>query len=332
MRKALIPKETLEDLYVKQGLTTYEIAKKLVFCQGTIWNWLVRHKIKRRLSYTPVSFTRTQLKKWYLEQKLSTRKIESITGHSRGVIHVKLREWGIGTRNIAVSHIKHLRHDFTGDIYEEAYLIGFRIGDLNVTKRTNGETIAIKCASTKAGQITLFKNLFSKYGHILEGKPTKEGKVNIQANLNLSFSFLLSKKPENYNWVFKDKNIFFAFLSGFSDAEGSFFISQGKGFFSIGNYDKHLLVKLRKHLIKFGIEVPNISTYKKELRKFYNGYKSKGNYYILSCSRKIFLLKLIDNMKPFIRHPDKIASSLKIEDNIKQRNNRYGNLRMVDRL
>jgi len=27
--------------------------------------------------------------------------------------------------------------------------------------------------------------------------------------LEISFSFLLSKKPENYNWVFKDKNIRF---------------------------------------------------------------------------------------------------------------------------
>ena len=329
MRRVHVRENLLRNLYINQHLTTYQIAEKLGFCQGTIWKRLKEYQIKTRLSYIPASLTREQLSKWYLDRKLSTWEIEKKFGYPRSTVHRKLKEFGLNTRNIATSHIVFSRKDFSGDIFEKAYLIGFRIGDLNITKRgTQSETIVVKCASTKQGQLELFRNLFSKYGHILEGKLTKEGKINIQANLNLSFSFLLDKSPDSYKWAFDNKKIFFAFLAGFTDAEGSFFISQGRGVFAIGNYDKPLLLKIKQSLNEFGIGTPQLSVYYREQRKTYNGYRSKSDYHTLTCSKKVSLIKLLSLLGPHIKHPDKINKTRLIKNNMIERNFKFGNINM----
>lgn len=326
MRKVLISQDLLQDLYVNQGLTTYQVAEKFGFCQGTIWKRLGEYGIKPRLSYVPVKFSKKQLKSWYIGQKLSTWEIEKRFGYPRGTIHRKLKEYGLETRNIAISHIRFPRKDFSGDILEETYLIGFRIGDLNVTKRgLRSETVIVKCATTKQGQLELFKSLFVKYGHIIQGKPTKEDKINIQANLNQSFSFLLDKSPDSYKWVFKNKKTFFAFLAGFSDAEGSFFFTRGMGVFSIGNYDKLLLTKIREFLKRFGIEIPQLAVYYQKNRKSYGSYVSKSDYYILRCSRKKYLLKLIGLLWPYIKHSDKLRKARLVKENVIRRNVKFAN-------
>ncbi len=327
MRRVLVSQDLLQNLYVDQGLTTYQIAEKLGFCQGTIWKRLCEYGIKSRLPYVPVNFSKKQLKSWYIDQKLSTWEIEKRFGYSRGTLYRKLKEFGFQTRNIATSHIRFSREDFSGDILEKAYLVGFRIGDLNVTKcGPKSETIAIKCASTKQGQLELFKNLFSHYGHIIEGKPTKEGKINIQANLNPSFSFLLDKRPNSYEWVFKNKKTFFAFLAGFSDAEGSFFISDNQGRFALGNYNKNLLLNIKNNLFKFGIPTLLYTHYRKG--RMFNGYVSRNHYHILCCGRKVYVLKLLDELFPYLKHPDKLQDAQKVRENILKRNEIFGNLKM----
>jgi len=245
-------------------------------------------------------------------------------------VHRKLKELGLGTRNIAKSHIRFPRKDFNGDITEKAYLIGFRLGDLNVTKRgIKSETIVVKCASTKSAQLELIKNLFSKYGHILEGKPTREAKINIQANLNDSFSFLLNKNPRAYEWVFKNRDTFFAFLGGFSDAEGSFFVGKNnQACFALGNYDFKLLLKLKKFLQIFGIDTPTLGVHLRKGKMSKDGYVSKGDYFTLHCSRKKYLLKLLDSLRPFLKHSDKKASLIRLENNISSRNRKFGFINM----
>ncbi len=330
MKKFLIAQDLLKDLYVNQQLTTYQIAEKLGFCQGTIWKRLREYKIKTRNPWNAVNFDKEMLEDWYLNQKLSTWEIEKRYGYIRGTVYRKLKEFKIPVRNIAISHIINERRDFNGDKIEQAYLIGFRIGDLNVTKRgPKSETIVVKCASTQKEQINLFKNLFSRYGHILEGKPTKLKKINIQISLNLSFSFLLSKNPKSYQWVFEKQNTFFAFLAGFSDAEGSFMVtSKGLAVFALGNYDIGLLLKIKKFLQKYGIEIPKITVDYRKGTFAKNGYISNGDYHILHCSRKKYLLKLLSCLKPYLKHLDKVKKVTLLEQNILDRNIKYNNLKM----
>lgn len=331
MRKVLISKDLLQDLYTNQGLTTYQIVEKLGFCQGTIWKRLCEYGIKTRLSYVPINFSKKQLKNWYIDQKLSTWEIEKRFGYGRGTLYRKLKEFNLPIRNIAISHMRFPRKDFSGDILERAYLIGFRIGDLNVTKcGPQSETVVVKCASTKQGQLKLFKNLFGQYGHIIQGKPTKEDKINIQANLNLSFSFLLDKSPNSYKWAFENKNTFFAFLAGFSDAEGSFFINKhGQAGFSIGNYDFELLKIIQLTLRRYEIPTPNLSvSYRRGLLGS-NGYISNGDYHTIHCSRKKFLLQILNLLKPYLKHSDKVRKVKLLRLNIAKRNHLYGNLKMT---
>lgn len=330
MNRVDISKDRLKNLYINQKLTTYQIASIFNCCQATIWKRLVNYRIPRRLSYIPVDLTREQLKRWYLGKKLSTWKIEKLFGYPRGTVYRKLREFEITTRNIAASHIFSMRKNFSKDRLEKAYLIGFRIGDLNVSKRgPQSETIIVKCGTTQKSQLVLFRNLFQKYGPILEGKPTKQGKINIQANLDLSFLFLLENNWHSHNLVFNKRNTFFSFLAGFSDAEGSFMITKdGQANFALGNYNRSLLDKIKFSLATFGVEVPKITTFFGKGLPTYDIYKRNNNYHTLHCSRKKYLLKLVSYLKPYLRHPDKIKKVKILEKNIEMRNIKYGYLKM----
>lgn len=326
MNKLLISKELIENLYINQGLTTYQIAGELNCCQATIWKRLHEFDIKPRYHWNKTDLEREDLKKWYIDQKLSTWKIEKMFDYPRSTIYKKLKEFKIPIRNISSSHIIFRRKDFKGDKLEKAYLIGFRLGDLYVIKRgVKSETISVKCASTHKSQIKLFKKLFSKYGHIIEGKSTKEGKINIEGSLNLSFSFLIDKDPGSYRWVF-DEKYFFAFLAGFSDAEGSFFLSRNQAIFSLGNYDNLLLRKIKNGLLNFGVEISGPTTHFRKDRMWSNGYRSNSDYHILSCARKKYLVKLLNSLAPFIQHSDKIRAMQKLRLNIQKRNQKFGNL------
>lgn len=329
MRKLTIPKLELKELYLNQGLTTYQIADKFDCCQATIWKRIHEYGIKTRFPWNAVDISKQELQHFYLQRKLSTWEIEKRYGYCRGTIHRKLGEFGIPTRNIANSHFLFPRRNFSGDLSEKAYLIGFSMGDLNVTKRgPQSETTVLKCGTTQKAQISLFKKLFSHYGKVWEGKITKTGRINIQANLNLTFSFLLKKRRLADKWIIRNKKHFFAFLAGFSDAEGSFFITKGMGNFAIGNYNLRLLQQIKATLIRFGIEIPKISVHRSKGVMNINGYIWNSDYYTLHCSKKKFLLKLISSLKPFIKHSKKIDDMKKVNNNIKDRNKLYGNINM----
>ena len=136
------------------------------------------------------------------------------------------------------------KNDFSGNLREKAYLIGFRLGDLRVRKIwENSETIHVDCGSTIKEQIELIKNLFKDYGQVWISKPNKKGKVQMECYLNRTFEFLLSKKiPED---LLKDKENFFAFLAGFTDAEGTIGISKGMAYYSVVNQNKKYLNYIR---------------------------------------------------------------------------------------
>src|SRR3989344_8895912 len=111
------------------------------------------------------------LEKWYVDEKLSTWKIEKKYGYCRGTLHRYLKKYGLN-RNLSVSHIVYPRKPFSGNLVEKAYLIGFRLGDLRVRKgghTERSETIKVDCSSTKIEQINMIKKLFSKYGRVWIG-------------------------------------------------------------------------------------------------------------------------------------------------------------------
>jgi len=327
--KVEISKKRLEYLYKNKKLSTYHIAEMYNCCQCTIWKRLRKFNIKARNTHSLYSKipTKKELIDLYVKKGMSTWGIEKKYGYARSTVHRHLREHGL-IKSRAKSHIKYARRDFDGDDATKAYLIGFRLGDLRVRKIwKNSETIHIDCGSTKIEQINLIRNLFQKYGNVWTSKPNKRGKIQIEAFMNLSFSFLLEKKVPD--WVLENEKYFFAFLAGFTDAEGCISISRNQAYYSLGNYDSKLLFLIKKKLNKFGIECPKI--FECDTSKYFtkDGYGHNQNYWSLRISKKFFLLKFLDSIESYIKHEKKIKDLKRAKKNIIERNKKFelGDLR-----
>jgi len=324
-----ISERQLEYLYKKKKLTTYDIAELYGCCQATIWKRLRQFKIKARTRHElyPNVPSKRKLIELYKRKKLSTWEIERRYGYSRTTVHRKLREYGIKIRNIAESHIRYARKDFSGNLIEKAYLIGFRIGDLRVRKIwENGETVCVDCGSTRKEQIELIERLFGKYGRIWISKPKSRGRVQIQANLNLSFLFLLDTNVPN--WVLENRKHFFSFLAGFTDAEGNIGIYGGQARYGLVNYDDHILFLIKQKLNEFGIECTR--PYESDTSKYItpDGYGHNQNLWSLYVHRKYHLLKLFDKIQNHLKHEKRLNDLSKAKRNIIERNKKFGNLMM----
>lgn len=274
-----------------------------------------------------VEISKEELEELYVKRGLSTWEIEKQFGVPRGTVYRRLKKAGIILRNIAVSHIIYKRKDFSGDLAEKAYLIGFRLGDLRVRKASKtGETISIECGTTKEEQLDLVKELFQDYGPVWISKKNRKGARNIGANLSMSFSFLLSKFAES--WLFDKEEQFFPFLAGFTDAEGHIGCSKGLARYSLGNYDIKLLKRIREALFKFGVECRKISISKRKGRPTTEGYTYNADYAILEIGKKFYLSMLLNALKPYIKHKAKIRALDEALENIETRNKRFGNINM----
>ena len=58
------------------------------------------------------------------------------------------------------------------------------------------------------------------------------------------------------------------------------------------------------------------------------GYRRRGDYWILATSKKSSLIKLLNFMNPYIKHAKRKNDLMKALTNIKERNEKFGNLRM----
>lgn len=323
MKKILIYREQLFDLYTNKKLTTFQIADKLGCCQATVWKRLRQFGIRSRLPGTArVNITKNQLEQLYLKQKLSTWRIEKKLNIPRSTIHRKLKEFSVPTRDISDSHIIYQKKNFSGNLLEKAYLIGFRIGDLGVRKQgPNSKTIVVATGSTIKEQIALVNRLFESYGHIWI-KEAKYHKINIYVILNQSFDFLLSK--EFPAWVETDKSLFFAFLAGFSDAEGTISIFDKRAYYSLGNYDGNLLKLIYCNLNRFGINCKKPTRDNRKGKLNSQGYPYRSNYWSLHVHKKQDLLRLLQELKHYIKHKNKLQSLNSAIVNIQNRNKIFG--------
>lgn len=321
-----ISKENLKNLYIRKKMTTYQIAEYYKCSQSTIWKSLHRYNILLRKRGNYLTIPKKALKELYVEKKLSSRKIAKVYDCAYSTIDTKIKKCGFKLRNLAQAHIIYLRRNFNGNLCEKAYLIGFAIGDLRVRKiYKNSETIVVDCASTKLEQIKLIKDLFKTYGRVWIGRKNKRDKRQIQAQLNLSFDFLLNLNGTIDPWILNNKDYFSHFLAGFTDAEGSFYISYGKAFYSLGNYKKRILDQVHKKLIELGIYCSKPRSDNRKGYKDKQGYIRRQNYWTLRISRKQDLMRLSQLFGRYLRHA-KRRKDLEKAKNIIERNRKFNNL------
>lgn len=322
MKKLEIPEDELRDLYIEKEMSSNDIADEYGCSKRTILKRLREYNIPRRSSGPERrdDITKEKLEKLYLVEELSTRDIAEKLDTGRSTIYSRLKKFDIPTRDISESHIKYDRKAFSGDSEEKNYLLGFRIGDLRARKvGEKSKTIKVDCGSTKEAQIQLFKDLFGGYGRVWEGGPYEDGSKHVEAFLNDSFSFLLNAREEME--IPENRKDFLAFLTGFIDAEGSFFVTNEKAKFALGNYDEEILRKLKSRLEKLGIQSTQIYT-NGEKYEVEGKYEQNDSYKLFQINGKESLLKITDLISDYIKHSDKKKDIKKIRENISKRNNR----------
>lgn len=298
-------KEELESLYNKNGLSVAEIAKHFNCGKTTIVNKMHAFGITSRKKI--ILLSRDALEELYHNQKLEQKQIAGLLGCAQATISNKMKKAKIKARDKSEISTKYPKHDFSNDLLEKAYLIGFRLGDLHARKHRN--LISIECTTTRPEQVELIKGLFEKYTHI-SAKTNKQGIIKISFRLNNSFYFLLEKQDNIPNWILDNNNFFLAFLAGYTDAEGCVGIYKDRKnrvsvMFILRTYDKNILQQIQGKLIELGIICPN--TYLCTPKGTQN---NKKDFWKLGVYRKPSLIKLFNLMGPYCKHP-RIISGIK---------------------
>ena len=326
----------LRELYWQRKMSSPEIAKIYNSTPEHVRLLLRKYKIRIRTKsevmkiFEGVEISKKELKKLYLNKKVSIYKIAKKFNCCPGTVWNRLVEYSIPirTREEAWASVRFLsfRKNFSGDLKEKAYLMGFRAGDLKAKARSKtSPTIFIQTNSTKPNLIQLVERLFSPYGHIWKGGPYENGAVCIEYLLNRSFEFLLSKKDLIEPWVLEKTNLFAAYLAGYVDAEGCFYLSDNIGGFQINSEDKNILWQIYSKILTLAIPCspPRISH--KAGEKSRGKFKFRKDVWTFGMRRKNSLLKLIDLVNPYSKHADKRKSMEIVKNNVLERNKKYNN-------
>lgn len=322
----LITKNELETLYLKQNLSTDKVAKLFNCSHVTILNYLNRYNIPRRSKLgnrKPVSISKEILIDLYTNKKFSHRQIAQQFGYSRYGIQRWMKIYGIQSRNLSESNAKYPKYNFSNNLIEKAYLIGFRLGDLNVYKVH--KLIQVRCSTTIKSQAILIENLFKKYGNVHIWK-AKRGTFEIVVLLNDSFNFLLPKNDLIEEWILLNNETFFSFLAGYSDAEGSYYLRKpylefkvGWAVFEIQTYDKKIIESIAKNLVLFRIE----NTFSKSRAAGYidkRGIKGNKDCWRIVVVKKQSLWNLIKLLEPYHKHENKLRDLKNVKNNLLLRN------------
>ncbi|OGI69071.1 hypothetical protein A3A09_02875 [Candidatus Nomurabacteria bacterium RIFCSPLOWO2_01_FULL_42_20] len=253
----------------------------------------------------------------YIHQHLSSYQIAKKMNCSQALIMKKLKIYKIRTRTIqqgkALTKPIYERKNFTGTLEEKAYIIGFRLGDLHVSKtHPNSPTIRVSSNSTKKEQIKLIRELFAPFGHVKEIGPDKKGAVNIRSYLNNSFEFLVSKYSNVPSWVLKSKKYSSAFFAGYVDAEGTFAISnRNQPLFSIKSQDKGIMLDIQKYILpKIGVKTR--FQFVRAAGSIISNIRSNKDVFGIFVYNKKDLTKILDSLLPYLRHEKRKSDALKV--------------------
>lgn len=257
----------------------------------------------------------------YQIKNKSPSYIGKIFNCSFSTVTNRIQEYRIPIKSKSSAQTRYKKFNFSGKLTEKAYLIGFRIGDMNVYKTSPvAETIVVRTHTTSKDQLHLIKNLFRKYGRVTISK-AKRGDMNINCFLNESFSFLLPKNDNIEPWIKRSKRLFSGFIGGYIDAEGNFTLNQGKARFKIDSYDQNILHQIHRWLLRRGINSKlRLIGKKGQLRP--EGYYFNSDLWRLNVNDAQSLFKFINIIKPFVKHKKRNKDMQKTLKNIEIRKRR----------
>lgn len=271
-----------------------------------------------------IQIKKEKLVSLYINKNLTPAKIGAIFGCNVITIRNRLKEYKIPFKDPAFARLKSKRKDFDNNLANKAYMVAFRIGDLNVYMPSKkSQTIVVRCHTTQEDQIRVIKSLFNGFGKITTS--LANGHYHINCFLNTSFEFLLSKKSDAWSWLRESSKLMPSFIAGYVDAEANFILNQGRARFKIDSYDFDILDFISTWLVSRGIQT--------RFRRIYKmGDVWKGNsplnkdLWRLNINDKVSLLAFIKLLLPLIRHR-KRRSDMKIclKNIVDRQNKKYGN-------
>lgn len=334
-KEIVIPKNDLRKLYLTNKLSSVEMGK-VYSCSGCCirgklhkFGITIRSLSEVRILERGIIISEKELERLYLKDRLSTGKIAKIFHCDDETIRCRLHKFNIPVRSKFEANRIYPLYNFTWDLEEKSYLIGFRIGDLWVGLiRKNSQTIVVRCSSTRMEQIDLIKNLFNSYGHVKINDKDKRGAFKIRCHLNMTFDFLLNKKDEIPKWIYNNDKYFMAFLAGYFDAEGCMGVRKDNtaGLW-ISSDDKNILHQIYRKLNALNVRClkPKISRKK----GFTDNFGTRNNdRWTIGVFRKSSLLRLLDFMGKYLKHLRNTKTMKMVIENIYERNKKFGNLRM----
>jgi hypothetical protein len=295
-------------LYWKRKMTLKEIADLFKVSPQTVRSYMIKHGIPRRKAakFIRKTITPEMLRHLYVEKRMSLTKLARYIGVRFNRAKKLILGAGITPRTRSETSLKYPRKPFSGDEIEKAYLLGFRTGDLTVTK--DCESVRAGMGTTHPAQIKLFLDLFEKYGHCL-AYPHKSNLFvygwALICYLDWSFNFLLASKdsirlPSN-------PKLFLAFLAGYADAEGYWKICKHKVWiefrFEIETQDRAILKQIFACLRDCGYH-PRFYVVKRKGKRCGKLILRKPMYR-LSLARRDEVIELARTLLPFTKHEEK---------------------------
>lgn len=263
-----------------------------------------------------IKIPKKELEKLYYKQKKSKYEIGKIYGCSFKTVLNRMRDYAMEPLSRSIIQSTYKKKNFSGSDGEKAYMIGFRLGDLNVYKTTgHSEVIVVRCHTTRKEQTDLMKKLFKNYGQVTVG-----GSKSFYVNcfLDTSFDFLLRKEDSVENWITQDPDCSNNFAAGYIDAEGNIGVYDGRARFKIDSYDKNIIFWLHNWLLKNDVICPKPLQIGKKGQIYDNrlGYKYNKDLWRIRVSKKESLQKLFSIIKPLLRHRKRLAHLNKCLRNI----------------
>lgn len=270
------------------------------------------------MSRKKVAISKNLLEKLYYKEKKSKYKIGEICGCSFKTVLNRMREYGMKPLSRSIMQSTYLKKDFNGDLSEKAYMIGFRLGDLNVYKTNlSSEVIIARCNTTNDEQASLLKKVFGKYGKVTISKG-KNKAFSVNCLLNNSFDFLVPKSSTVPDWINKNKKISSNFAAGYVDAEGNIGVYDKRARFKIDTYDKNIIFWFYDWFQKNNMQCPKPikigcsgQIYDKN-----KGYKYNKDLWRIRVSEKESLLKLLKMLYPCSKHAKRRSDTRKSIKNI----------------
>jgi len=326
-----VTRKELDDLYNRQKLSTTEIGAHLGVPGRTVRWWMDKFGLLRRSRSESrrAQLDNDAIERLYVIERLSAIEIGQRLGVSVSVIYKRLEERNVARRDLSEAKTVYPRCDFSGDLVEKAYLVGFRQGDLHVRMNKDGPACAsiyVSTGSTRIEQINLFHELFSPYGHVNVSSPGSNGNHDVACLLNLSFDFLLPKVDAMSEWILcstendNDMRPFLAFLAGYTDAEGCFGVWAGSAAFSLRSYQVNILTQLQAVLDnRLSIRCPPACLLKPKGFRTRRGVEYHGDYWQLAVYRKVSLYRLCELLEPYLKHAKRRADMFAVKANVMAR-------------